>query len=202
MALKVSSWDKTACKKTSEIIKNGGIAVVPTETVYGLVVDAFNIGAQKALYKIKNRDVKKPLIVMSYNIENLRIFVDISGKALKIAEKFWPGQLTLIFPTTEMGKILSGGRKDLGVRIPKNRFMLKLLKEIGSPVFTTSANVSNRKSAKNINEALELDRMVDIIVDGGRCKFSFESTVIDMVKFPYIIIRKGCLNPDKILNCL
>jgi L-threonylcarbamoyladenylate synthase len=202
MALKVLSRDKTACKKTSEIIKNGGIAVVPTETVYGLVVDAFNIGAQKALYKIKNRDVKKPLIVMSYNIENLRIFVDISGKALKIAEKFWPGQLTLIFPTTEMGKILSGGRKDLGVRIPKNRFMLKLLKEIGSPVFTTSANVSNRKSAKNINEALELDRMVDIIVDGGRCKFSFESTVIDMVKFPYIIIRKGCLNPDKILNCL
>jgi len=202
MALRISSLDKTACKKTSEIIKKGGIAVVPTETVYGLIVDAFNIGAQKALYKIKNRDVKKPLIVMSYNIENLRIFVDISGKALKIAEKFWPGQLTLIFPTTEMGKILSGGRKDLGVRIPNSRFMLKLLKEIDNPVFTTSANVSNKKSAKDIDEVLGLDRMVDIIVDGGRCRFSFESTVVDMVKFPYVIIRRGCLDPNKILDCL
>jgi L-threonylcarbamoyladenylate synthase len=202
MALRISSLDKTACKKTSEIIKKGGIAVVPTETVYGLIVDAFNIGAQKALYKIKNRDVKKPLIAMSYSIENLRMFVDISGKALRIAEKFWPGQLTLIFPTTEMGKILSGGREDLGVRIPNSRFMLKLLKEIDNPVFTTSANVSNKKSAKDIDEVLGLDRMVDIIVDGGRCRFSFESTVVDMVKFPYVIIRRGCLDPNKILDCL
>jgi len=202
MSLRISSINKTAYKKATEVIKKGGIAIVPTETVYGFVVDAFNIEAQKSLYKIKNRDIKKPLIMMAYDIESVKVFVDISGKALRVAQKFWPGQLTLIFPTTEIGQILSGGRKDLGVRIPNSKFMLKLLKEIGSPVFTTSVNISNKKSAKNVDEALKFDGIVDIIVDGGQCKFSFESTVISMVNFPYVVIRKGCLDTNKILRYL
>ncbi|MDR1511764.1 MAG: threonylcarbamoyl-AMP synthase [Endomicrobium sp.] len=202
MALKISSMDKDVYKKVSEVIRNGGIAIVPTETVYGFVVDAFNIETQKVLYRIKNRDARKPLVMMSHDISNVRIFVDISKKALQIAKKFWPGQLTLIFSTTGVGQILSGGRKDLGVRIPNNRFMLKLLREIKNPVFTTSVNISNEKSAKNMDEALKFDEMVDIIVDGGQCKFSFESTVVDMIKFPYVVVRRGCLNTNKILKCL
>jgi L-threonylcarbamoyladenylate synthase len=99
-----------------------------------------------------------------------------------------------------MGKILSGGRKDLGVRIPDSEFILKLLREAGSLVFTTSVNISNKKSARNVNEILRFGEMVDIVVDGGQCKFSFESTVIDVVKFPYMVIRKGCLDTDKILK--
>ncbi|MDR0820354.1 MAG: threonylcarbamoyl-AMP synthase [Endomicrobium sp.] len=191
-----------AHKKAAEVINSGGIAIVPTDTVYGFAVDAFNIEAQKAVYKIKSRSHKKPFILMAPDIESIRIFVEVPEKALKIAKRFWPGQLTLIFPTTEMGKILSGGRKDLGVRIPDSKFILKLLKETGSPVFTTSVNMSNKKSAKNIDETLRFDEMVDIAVDGGQCRFSFESTVIDMVKFPYIIVRRGCLDTDKILKCI
>jgi len=203
MSLKVLSIiDKDVYKKVSEVIKSGGIAIVPTETVYGFVVDAFNFKAQKTLYKIKNRNTKKPLVMMAYDIKRVRVFVDISDKASRIAQRFWPGQLTLIFPTTEMGQILSGGRKDLGVRIPNNKFMLRLLREMNSPVFTTSVNVSNEKSAKNISEVLKFGKVVDVIVDGGQCEFSFESTVIDMIRFPYVIIRKGCLNTDKILEYL
>jgi L-threonylcarbamoyladenylate synthase len=189
MTLRISSRDKMAYKKAAEIIKNGGIAIVPTDTVYGFAVDAFNIESRKAIYKIKGRSHKKPFILMGQDIGSIKMFVEISDKALKIVKRFWPGQLTLIFPTTEIGKILSGGRKDLGVRIPDNKFILKLLKEMGSPVFTTSVNTSNKKSAKNIDEALRFYEMVDIAVDGGQCRFSFESTVIDMVKFPYIIVR-------------
>jgi L-threonylcarbamoyladenylate synthase len=200
MALRISSRDKMVHKRVAEIIKNGGIAIVPTDTVYGFAIDAFNIEAQKKVYKIKCRSHKKPFILMAPDIESIRILVEIPEKALKIAKRFWPGQLTLIFPTTEMGKILSGGRKDLGVRIPGSKFILKLLKEIGSPIFTTSVNVSNKKSAKNIDETLRFGEMVDIAVDGGQCRFSFESTVIDMVKFPYIIVRRGCLDTDKILK--
>lgn len=200
MTLKISSRDKLVYKKTAEVIKNGGITIIPTETVYGFAVDAFNIKAQKMLYKIKGRSQKKPFILMTPDIKSMRTFVEIPEKALEIAEKFWPGQLTLIFPTTEIGKILSGGRKDLGVRIPDNKFVLKLLKETGKPVFTTSVNISNEKSAKNIDETLKFDGMVDIAVDGGQCKFSFESTVIDMVKFPYTVVRRGCLNTDEILK--
>jgi len=198
--IKISHKDKDAHKKTAEAIKSGGVAIVPTETVYGFAADAFNVEAQRAIYKIKGRSFKKPLIAMASDIDAVRILVDIPEKALKIAKKFWPGQLTLIFPTTPIGKIMSGGRNDIGVRIPNNEFMLKLLKEIGTPIMTTSVNVSNKKSAKTFKETLEFDGIADIIVDGGKCEFSFESTVIDMVKFPYIIIRKGCLDTNEILK--
>jgi L-threonylcarbamoyladenylate synthase len=200
MALKISARDHDAHKKTAEIIKNGGVAIVPTETVYGFAVDAFNIDAQKKVYKIKGRSQKKPLILMTFNIESVRTFVDIPKKAFEITKKFWPGQLTLIFSTTETGKMVSAGRKDLGVRIPNNAFMLKLLQEIKNPIFTTSVNVSNKNSAKSYEDVLYFNGIADIIVDGGKCKFSFESTVIDMVQFPYVIIRKGCLNSNELLK--
>ena len=158
------------------------------------------MNAQKKIYKIKNRNLEKPLILMAPNIDSVKLLVDIPKKALAIAKRFWPGQLTVIFPTTEIGKIVSGGRKDLGVRIPNSKFMLNLLKEIGKPIFTTSVNISNKKSAKNINEIVEFNEIVDAIVDGGQCKFSFESTVVDMVQFPYVIIRKGCLNTNELLK--
>ncbi|MDR2191782.1 MAG: threonylcarbamoyl-AMP synthase [Endomicrobium sp.] len=200
--LKLSYKEKDAHLKTAEILKNGGIAVVPTETVYGFAVDAFNVSAQKRVYKLKGRNQKKPLIVMAADIESVKTLVEIPQKALKIAKKFWPGQLTLIFQTTELGKIISGGRNDLGVRIPNSDFMLKLLKEIRTPLFTTSVNSSGKKSAKTYKDALAFDGVADVVIDGGKCKFSFESTVVDMVKFPYLIIRKGCLDTDEILKML
>ncbi|MDR0978178.1 MAG: threonylcarbamoyl-AMP synthase [Endomicrobium sp.] len=200
MTLKVSEKASDSHKRAAEVIKNGGVAVVPTETVYGFAVDAFNLDAQKRVYKIKGRSLKKPLVLMASDIKSAGILVDIPPKAFKIAEKFWPGQLTLIFPTTETGRIVSGGRKDLGVRIPDNRFMLKLLRYLKSPVFTTSVNLSSKKSAKTSKDILKFDDIADIIVDGGQCKFSFESTVIDMVQFPYTILRKGCLDTDDLLK--
>ncbi|MDR2436997.1 MAG: threonylcarbamoyl-AMP synthase [Endomicrobium sp.] len=200
MTLKISANEADSHKKTAEIIKNGGIAIVPTETVYGFAVDAFNIAAQKKVYNIKGRNQKKPLILMAPGIESVKLFVDISQKSYKIAKKFWPGQLTLIFPTTETGKIVSGGKKDLGVRIPNNEFMFKLLKDMKRPIFTTSVNISNKKSAKNSKDILKFDGKVDVIVDDGKCKFSFESTVIDMVQFPYVILRKGCLDAKELLK--
>lgn len=200
MTLKISEKNDNSYKKTAEIIKTGGIAIVPTETVYGFAVDAFNMEAQKKIYKIKKRSPKKPLILMATDIDSVKLLVEIPKKALAIAKRFWPGQLTLIFPTTELGKIVSGGRKNIGVRIPDSEFMLNLLKEIDRPIFTTSVNVSNKKTAKNINETVEFNGIVDVIVDGGRCKFSLESTIVDMVQFPYVIIRKGCLDTNELLK--
>ena len=139
---------------------------------------------------------------MTPDIESARILLEIPKKALKIAQKFWPGQLTLVLPTTPIGKLLSGGRDNLGLRIPDDEFMLKFLKEAATPLTTTSVNVSNKKSAKTYEETLLFDGIADIIVDGGKCRFSFESTVIDMIKFPYVIIRKGCLDTDEILKYL
>jgi L-threonylcarbamoyladenylate synthase len=198
--LKILSKAKDAHLMTSQVIKNGGIAIVPTETVYGFAVDAFNLDVQKKVYKIKGRSQKKPLILMTKNLESVKPIVEIPPKALIIAKEFWPGQLTLIFSTTELGKLISGGRTNLGVRIPDSKFMLKMLEVLNSPIFTTSVNVSDKKSAKDAKETLIFDNLVDVIVDGGKCEYSFESTVIDMVQFPYVIIRKGCLDTNRILK--
>lgn len=200
--LKISRNDKNAHIKAARTVKNGGVAVVPTETVYGFAADAFNIEARRKIYEIKGRSFKKPLILMTPDIESARILFEIPKKAFKIAQKFWPGQLTLVLPTTPIGKLLSGGRDNLGLRIPDDEFMLKFLKEAATPLMTTSVNVSNKKSAKTYEETLLFDGIADIIVDGGKCRFSFESTVIDMIKFPYVIIRKGCLDTDEILKYL
>jgi L-threonylcarbamoyladenylate synthase len=187
-------------KKVANVLIRGGVVIVPTETVYGFAVNAFDLNAQKKVYILKKRNPNKQLILMSYNISILSIFVDFSNVGIKLAEKFWPGQLTLIAPTTNIGKILSGGKNSIGVRIPNNQFMLKLLKELQMPIFTTSVNLSKKSSAKNIIETLYFEKEVDIIVDGGQCEFSFESTIIDIVHFPYVVIREGCLNIKDILK--
>ncbi|MDR2772747.1 MAG: Sua5/YciO/YrdC/YwlC family protein, partial [Elusimicrobiota bacterium] len=115
-SLKISAIDKTASKKVAQMVKNGGVAVVPTETVYGFAADVFNLSAKKRIFSLKGRNYKKPLIAMAYDLESLKILVNISKEALKLAQTFWPGRLTLILNTTNIGKIVSGGRADIGVR--------------------------------------------------------------------------------------
>jgi L-threonylcarbamoyladenylate synthase len=200
--MKINTSDETVYKTLVQIIKKGGIAIVPTDTVYGFAADAFNASAQKKIYEIKGRNYKKPLVIMVHDINKVGILVELSKSALRIAKKFFPGQLTLVLPTTPLGKLLSGGRDNLGVRIPNNAFMLNFLKELSTPIWTTSANISNKKSAKDIDEVLIFEPLVDIIINGGKCQHAMESTVIDMVKFPYTIIRKGTLNPTEILKYL
>ncbi|MDR0485306.1 MAG: threonylcarbamoyl-AMP synthase [Elusimicrobiota bacterium] len=196
----VSIKSKDAYKRAAGMIKKGGIIIVPTETVYGFAANAFNVYAQRKIYKLKKRSEKKPLVIMACDIESIKSLVEISPKALKLAERFWPGQLTLVFPSTELGKILSGGRETLGIRIPDNKFVLKLLRELTSPIWTTSVNISSKKSAKTFEETLPFLKSVDLIVDGGQCKYSFESTVIDVSQFPYVVIREGCLDKKEVLK--
>ncbi|MDR3048438.1 MAG: threonylcarbamoyl-AMP synthase [Elusimicrobiota bacterium] len=198
----VSIKTKTAAKDAAQAVRSGGIVIVPTETVYGFATSAFNVLNYQKLYKIKGRSYKKPLTIMVASVEAAKTFVQISDKFLPMTDKFWPGQLTLIFPTTELGKLLSDGRGDLGVRIPDSAFMLKFLKDIAMPLWTTSVNVSSKQSAKTFEETLPFTRKVDLIVDGGKCKYSYESTVINMTKYPYEVLRKGCLDPDAVLKLI
>lgn len=185
----------------NEILKNKGIVVLPTDTVYGIMTAVFNFDGQKQIYKLKGRNLKKPLILMSDNIETLKRFVIFPKDIEKILIEFWPGQLTLILPTTELGKLLTGGRDNLGVRIPNCKILLDIMAKYDIPLMTTSANISGKESAKTAKTAKEyFDSKIELIVDGGKCEFAFESTVIDMVKFPYVVIRKGCLDCHKLLK--
>ena len=186
---------------TNDVLKSKGIVVLPTDTVYGLMTSVFNFEGQKQIYKLKNRSIKKPLILMSDNVETLKRFVVFPKKTEKIIMNFWPGQLTLILPTTELGKLLTGGRDNLGVRIPNCRILLNIMAKYNIPLMTTSANISGKESAKTTETAVEyFKNKIDLIVDDGKCDYSFESTVIDMVKFPYVVVRKGCLDCKKLLK--
>lgn len=188
-------------KKVTEILKENGIVILPTDTVYGLMTSIFNHIGQKQIYKLKNRNDRKPLILLSDKITTLEQFVVFPKKINKIVKDFWPGQLTLILPTTELGKLLTGGRDNLGVRIPNCKILLDIMSEYNIPLMSTSANISGKKSAVNADIAAEyFINEIDAVVDDGVCKFSFESTVIDMVKFPYVVIRKGCLDCNKLLK--
>jgi L-threonylcarbamoyladenylate synthase len=198
----VSIKTKNAAKEAAQAVRSGGIVIVPTETVYGFATSAFNVLNYQRIYKLKGRSYKKPLSIMVADVEAAKAFVQINDRFLPMTSKFWPGQLTLIFPTTELGKILSGGRDDLGVRIPDSVFMLKFLKDIAMPLWTTSVNISGKKSAKTFEETMPFIRRVALIVDGGTCKYSYESTVIDMTKYPYTVLRKGCLDPDAVLKLI
>lgn len=186
---------------TNDVLKNKGIVVLPTDTVYGIMTSVFNFNGQKQIYKLKNRAAKKPLILMSDKVETLKKFVVFPKDIDKIVMEFWPGQLTLILPTTELGKMLIGGRDNLGVRIPDCKILLDIMAKYDIPLMTTSANISGKDSAKTAATAIDyFKNKIDLIVDDGKCEFSFESTVIDMVKFPYVVIRKGCLDCKKLLE--
>ncbi len=187
--------------EVAEIFKDNGIAILPTDTVYGIMTGAFNQQGQKQIYKLKSRSGRKPLILLSDSIKDLAKFVVFPDKTAKIVKDFWPGPLTLILPTTQLGKLLTAGRDDLGVRIPNCSLLLDIISRYGMPLMSTSANISGKKSASDAGTAKKnFSSKVDVIVDNGRCEFSFESTVIDMVQFPYVVIRKGSLDCKKLLD--
>ncbi|MHB9154581.1 MAG: L-threonylcarbamoyladenylate synthase [Endomicrobiales bacterium] len=191
---------KDALNKAAEVLRRGGIVVFPTDTVYGLAVSAFNKEAQVRLYRLKGRLYRKPLIIMPRDIASLELIADIPPHARKLMKKFWPGPLTLVLPATPLGRIVMGGRADLGARIPDNRVALELLKCCDFPLATTSANPSSRPSAKSAREAERYFRnKAEVILDAGLAPLGKESTVIDATHFHCVVLREGILPSKELL---
>jgi len=190
-------------KQAAEVLKNGGVVVIPTDTVYGLAAGAFAAKAQKKVYSLKGRSYSKPLILMPPDVHSLKAIAEISVPADRLIKKFWPGPLTIILSTTQTGRMVSGGRQNIGARIPKSKILLSLLKICGFPLFTTSANPSGKPSAKSGAEAQKYFKgKVDLIIDCGRCEIGKESTVVDVTHFPGTVVREGCLPKKEILKCI
>ena len=186
-------------KKAAEVLKNGGVVVFPTDTVYGICTNAFDLNAKKKIYKLKGRSFHKPLIVMAGSIKHLQSLAVMNEASLKLAKKYWPGQLTLVFPATEVGAMLMGGRSNLGARIPDCKVALALMKLCGFPLVTTSANKSGKTSIKSGKEAVkEFQGKADLVIDAGLCGKRQESTVMDVTHFPYIVIREGCVKKKEL----
>lgn len=184
-------------KSAVKAVKNGGIIVFPTDTVYGIGCDPYNQNAIKLLYQIKNRDSAKLFPILGFSKNELSKIAFFDEKASKIAEKFWPGEITLVLKLKDekLKKTLKLGEK-IAVRVPDNACILAILKEC-KLIVGTSANVSGSKSFRNSEECIKNITGYDLFVDGGIIHSTGESTVIE-VDNGFKVLRQGTISKDDI----
>ena len=149
-------------------MKKGGVILYPTETIYGLGCNAFDEQAVARIFTIKGRPDTKPVLVLVRNLTMLKSIVDdIPPVAVKLMEKFWPGPLMIIFNTRKiLNSLLTAGTGKIGVRIPGNKFCIKLLREAKTPIVSTSANISGVQYDPSIRSLKQLfSDKVDLIIE-------------------------------------
>lgn len=192
--------DEEGILKASEIIKNGGVAVYPTDTVYGIGCNPYLKKSVDKIYKIKNRDRAKPLPLLVYSIEMAEKIVSFDEKTRKIIEKFWPGALTVLLKVNDEKLKESLGIKDkIAIRIPNSKCILKLLEKIDFLV-GTSANISGEKSFTNPEDCSTELEDSEIFVDGGIIESKGESTIIEVLDDEIKIIREGAISKEEIFE--
>ena len=192
-------------KAAAEIIQNGGLVAVPTETVYGLAGNGLNEKAVEQIYEVKGRPAVKPLSLMVPGIEAMDSYcLDVPEQARTLAEKFWPGPLTIVLKAkSEIPSIVLAGGSTVGLRCPDHPLTLALLRECSLPLAAPSANPSGEASPKNAEKVMEyFDGKIDAVIDGGACGIGLESTIIDMSSTPYRILRKAALDESEIAEAL
>jgi len=187
-------------RAAAEIVKKGGLIVYPTDTVYGLGCDPFNISAVEKLIRVKGtRD--KPLPILAYSLNDIERVAELSEKARRIGEKFWPGPLTLILPRKRPSDIITFSLTTIGVRIPNHKVALKLIGLSGGLLIGTSANKTGVQPPSNAAEAYEqLNGKVDVILDGGMVKLGVSSTILDLTCERLKILRNGPVNLEDIME--
>lgn len=188
-------------KKAQSILRQGGLVGIPTETVYGLGADACNAEAVSKIFSVKGRPSNHPLIVHIGNIEQLNQWaIEIPDVALKLAEKFWPGPLTMVLRRhPDVSDVVTGGLDTIAIRIPDHPLTLELLKKFGGGIAAPSANRYGRISPTSAEDVYEeLGNQVDIVLDGGRCIVGIESTIIDCTTNKPVILRPGKITAQQI----
>ncbi len=190
--------------RAANLIKRGEIVAFPTETVYGLGADAFNVDACKKIYSAKQRPADKPLTLHVATFEMIEQIAEISSAAEKLIEKFLPGPLTLILPKKNIvPDFVTCNSKSVGVRFPKNSVAQDFIKIAGVPIAAPSANISGKNPPTTAQEVFDnLSGKVEIILDGGKCNVGISSTVADISNGELKILRQGIISAAQILEIL
>ena len=192
------SCDKEGIEKANKIIRNGGVVIFPTDTVYGIGCDPYNKNAIDKIYKIKSREETKPFPVLGFSKEVASKIVNFDKYSEKLAAKFWPGPLTLLLELTDekLKKSLNIEKK-IAIRVPDNYCVLELLKKCNF-LIGTSANISNQSEFTDPDECYKVMKKFDLLLDGGKISGGVPSTIIEMVNEQVIIHRKGVLSREEI----
>lgn len=193
--------EDAALRRAGSIIRKGGLVAFPTETVYGLGGDALNRESSRKIYAAKGRPADNPLIVHICRLEDLKkIACRIPEEAMKIAEAFWPGPLTMILHKTELvPRETTGGLDTVAVRFPSDRTARKLIEYSGGYVAAPSANLSGRPSPTLAKYVIQdMSGRIEMIIDGGQVGIGLESTILDLTVLPPQILRPGYVTMEKL----
>ncbi len=197
--------DREGIRRAGEIVRAGGLVAFPTETVYGLGGDALNPEASRKIYAAKGRPSDNPLIVHICRTEDLdKIVTRVSDEALRLAEAFWPGPLTMILPKSGLVPYeTTGGLCTVAVRFPSHPVAQAFIEAAGGYVAAPSANRSGKPSptsAKYVTQ--DLDGLIDMIIDGGEVGIGLESTIVDLTEEIPTILRPGYVTREMISDVL
>lgn len=188
-------------KEIVEVIKNGGVVIMPTDTIYGIIADATNEKAIQKVYEMKKRNENKPMLMLVNGIKMLNQYVSsINDIENKLIDELWPGALTIIFNKKNVSDLLTGGLGTVGIRYPDNELLINIMNELNVPLLSTSVNVSGDASATcidNINESILNN--VDYVYDVGECKGE-ASTIVVVKDSELRVLREGSIKSNEICD--
>jgi len=188
--------DREKIAIAARIIREGGLVIFPTETVYGLAANLLDEKAMERLCRVKARPKGKPFTVHISDLKMIRdMGCEITGKTEKLIAEFWPGPLTIILKSHK-------GRKT-GFRMPANKIALELIRASGVPIVAPSANLSGKQAPATADEAIaDLAGKIDMVIDGGNTGIGIESTIVDMTVTPPKILREGAIKSEIVLKLI
>lgn len=203
--LLLNAENSGATETVAEILKNGGLAAIPTETVYGLAANAFDPVACANIFKAKGRPGDNPLIVHICNMDMLKDVVEeVPEKAKILAEKFWPGPLTMIMKKSDkIPMVTSANLPTVAVRFPAHPVAQRIIAEAELPLAAPSANLSGSPSPTTFEHCVhDLLGRVDAIIDGGPCAVGVESTIISFAEETPMLLRPGYVTLEQLRGAI
>jgi L-threonylcarbamoyladenylate synthase len=195
----LSAGEETSIQRALETLKAGEVVAFPTDTIYGVGVDPFNISAIIKLFEAKGRDYNKAIAILVGDIKQVEVVSEmITESARKLIDKFWPGGLTVIVPKLKTVPDLLSANQSIGLRMPDHSICLRLLNEFG-PLATSSANISGKQNPLSSREVIgQLTGRIPLILDGGDCPGGIPSTVVDCMNDEARILRQGTISVQQI----
>ncbi|MBQ4347645.1 MAG: threonylcarbamoyl-AMP synthase [Firmicutes bacterium] len=200
-----NSPEKEVIFRAADIIKQGGLVAFPTETVYGLGANGLDEAACAGIYEAKGRPSDNPLILHICGEDMLLPLVkNVPESAKKLAEAFWPGPLTIIYPKSDIvPESVTGGLKSVAVRFPSNKIAVELIRAAGVPIAAPSANSSGKPSPTRASHVeFDLGGKIELILDGGAADWGLESTIVDASVSPPALLRPGAITLEMLKEVL